>query len=415
MNAKATTAASAENKQSYIFPLMIVGIMFFAIGFALGINSYLVPLVKKSLAVSSGESYLIVGATFSAFIIFAYPASLVIKSIGYKKTMALSFLMFAIGFALFIPSARIESLLLFLLASFISGTGNAFLQASVNPYVTILGPMESAARRMSFMGIANKLAWPISPVFLAYIIDKNVDDVILTDINLPLYIIIGVFLSMGVLAYFSPLPEVKAAGEDSDSVDEAPYAANKTSIWQFPHFVLGMITLFLYVGVETVALSTLVDYAVSLNLPNADMYAWIAPVGLTIGYICGILFIPKYLSQGNALLISAIVALVGSFMVVFMPATISIWFILLMALGLALMWPALWPLAMADLGKFTKAGGSMLVVAIVGGAILPTIYGFMQDAFGAQNAYWITVPGLLFILYYAISGHKIRTTTPPTT
>lgn len=408
----ASKPIATKNGQSYVLPLIIVGIMFFAIGFALGINSYLVPLVKKSLDVSSGESYLIVGATFSAFLIFAYPASLVIKRIGYKRTMALSFLLFAVGFALFIPSAKIESLLLFLLASFISGTGNAFLQASVNPYVTILGPMESAARRMSFMGIANKLAWPISPVFLAYIIDKNVDDVVLTDINLPLFIIIGVFLLLGVLAYFSPLPEVKAAGEDPDSVEEAPYAANKTSIWQFPHFVLGMITLFVYVGVETVSLSTLVDYAVSLNLPNADMYAWIAPVGMTTGYLCGVLFIPKYLSQGNALLISAIVALAGSFFVVFLPATLSIWFIFLMALGCALMWPALWPLAMADLGKFTKAGGSMLVVAIVGGAVMPTIYGFLQDAFGAQDAYWVTVPGFLFILYYAVSGYKIRTTTP---
>jgi glucose/galactose transporter len=287
--------------------------------------------------------------------------------------------------------------------------GNAFLQASVNPYVTILGPMESAAKRMSIMGIANKLAWPISPLFLALVINKSVDDVVLTDINLPFYIIIGVFILLGILAFFSPLPEVKAAGEDPDNIEDCPYAANKTSIWQFPHLVLGMITLFLYVGVETVSLGTLVDYAVSIGLPNADMYAWIAPIGMTIGYLVGVIFIPKYLSQEKALLISAIVALTGSFLVVFVPETISIWFIFLMALGCALMWPALWPLAIADLGRFTKAGASMLVVAIVGGAVIPTIYGFLQDAFGSQDAYWITVPGFLFILYYAIHGYKIRT------
>jgi glucose/galactose transporter len=401
---------ATERGKSYVFPLIIVGVMFFAIGFALGINSYLVPLLNKALQISSGESYLVIAATFSAFLIFSYPASMVIKRIGYKNTMAISFLMFAVGFYLFIPSARLENLPLFLLASFISGMGNAFLQASVNPYITILGPMESAARRMSIMGIANKLAWPISPLFLALVINKSVDDVRLTDINLPFYIIIGTFILLGILAYFSGLPEVKAAGEDSDNVEEAPFAAGKTSIFQFPHLILGSITLFLYVGAETISLGTLVDYAVSLNLPNADLYAWIAPVGMTIGYICGVAFIPKYLSQSNALLISAVVALLGSLLVVFTPAVISIWFVFFMALGCALMWPALWPLAIADLGKFTKAGSSMLVTAIVGGAVVPTIYGFLKDAFGAQNAYWITVPCFLFILYYAISGHKIRTT-----
>ncbi|QGY48152.1 glucose/galactose MFS transporter [Maribellus comscasis] len=383
--------------------------MFFAIGFALGINSYLVPLLNKALHISSGQSYLVIAATFSAFLIFSYPASMLIKRIGYKNTMAISFLMFALGFYLFIPSAKLESLPLFLFASFVSGMGNAFLQASVNPYITILGPLESAAKRMSIMGIANKLAWPISPVFLAIVINKSVDDVMLTDINLPFYIIIGIFILLGLLAYFSGLPEVKAAGEDSDSVEEAPYAAGKTSIFQFPHLILGSITLFLYVGVETISLGTLVDYAVSLNLPNADLYAWIAPIGMTIGYLCGVIFIPKYLSQSKALLISAVTALAGSFLVVFTPAAISIWFIFLMALGCSLMWPALWPLAMADLGKFTKAGSSLLVTAIVGGAVVPTLYGFLKDAVGAQNAYWIAVPCFLFIFYYAISGHKIRT------
>ena len=393
----------------YALPLVIVGVMFFAIGFALGINSYLVPLLNKALQISSGQSYLVIAATFSAFLIFGYPASLVIGKIGYKKTMALSFLMFAVGFYLFIPSAKLESLGLFLLASFISGMGNAFLQASVNPYITILGPIESAAKRMSIMGICNKLAWPVAPLFLALVIGKSVDDVVLTDINLPFYIIIGVFLILGVLAYFSPLPEVKAAGEDPDSVEDCPYAATKTSIWQFPHLLLGALTLFLYVGVETVSLSTLVDYANSLGLPNPDQYAWIASVGMVVGYICGVLFIPKYLSQAAALKICAYIAIAGSLLVVLTPATLSIWFIFLMALGCSLMWPALWPLAIAELGRLTKAGSSLLVVAIVGGAVIPTIFGFLKDGVGAQNAYWICLPCFLFILYYALSGHKIRT------
>jgi glucose/galactose transporter len=322
--------------------------------------------------------------------------------------MALSFLMFAVGFYLFIPSARMGSLPLFLFASFISGMGNAFLQASVNPYITILGPIESAAKRMSIMGIANKLAWPISPLFLSLVISKSVKEVQLTDINLPFYIIIGVFIVLGILAFFSPLPEVQAAGEKAGSTDDCPYAATKKSIWEFPHLILGGITLFLYVGVETVSLGTLVDYASSINLPNPDLYAWIAPVGMVVGYICGVILIPKYLSQAKALLICAIIAIIGSLMVVLVPEATSIWFVSLMALGCSLMWPALWPLAIADLGRFTKAGSSLLVIAIVGGAVIPTIYGFLKDAFGAQNGYWIALPCFLFILYYALSGHKIR-------
>lgn len=399
----------AQEKKNFMLPLMFVGIMFFAIGFALGINSYLVPLLNKALNISSGQSYLVIAATFSAFLIFGYPASLVIKHIGYKRTMALSFIMFAVGFYLFIPSARLESLPLFLVASFISGMGNTFLQASVNPYITILGPIDSAAKRMSIMGICNKLAWPIAPLFLALVIGKGVHEVQLTDINLPFYIIIGVFLVLGIMALLAPLPEVKAAGEDEDSEADCPYAANKTSVWQFPHLLLGCLALFLYVGVETVALSTLVDYATSLDLPNAANYGWISSVGMVIGYICGIIFIPKVISQATALRICSILAIIGSILVVTTPPHVSIWFTAFMALGCSLMWPALWPLAMTDLGRFTKAGSSLLVIAIVGGALIPTLFGFMKDAWGAQNAYWICLPCFLFILYYGVAGYKIRT------
>ncbi len=400
------------NKQkSLIIPIMFIGMMFFAIGFALGINSFLIPVLNSTLGVSSGESYLILAATFSTFIIFGYPASLTIAKIGYKRTMSLSFLLFAIAFALFIPSAKMESFSLFLVASFFSGIGNTFLQASVNPYITILGPMESAAKRMSIMGICNKLAWPVAPVFLAFVIGKNTTDTLISDLYLPFYIIVGVFLFLGVLSMMAPLPEVKAVGEDSDNQEDCPYAANKSSIWQFPHLLLGAIALFLYVGVETVALGTLVDYATWLNLENASRYAMISPVGMVIGYICGILFIPKYLSQSNALIICSILGITGAILVVLTPAEISIWFVALMALGCSLMWPALWPLAIADLGRFTKSGSSLLVMAIAGGAVIPTIYGFMKDAVGAQNSYWIALPIYLYILYYGLSGYKVRSTS----
>lgn len=400
-----------NNKSNFIIPIAFIGMMFFAIGFALGINSFLIPVLKGTLDISSGASYLILAATFSTFIIFGYPAALTIAKIGYKRTMSLSFLLFAIAFALFIPSAISGNFIYFLIASFVSGIANTFLQASVNPYITILGPIESAAKRMSIMGICNKLAWPVAPVFLAFVIGKNTTDTLISDLYLPFYIIIGVFILLGLISMLAPLPEVKAVGEDSENADDCPYAANKTSIWQFPHLLLGALTLFFYVGVETVALGTLVDYATSLNLPNASAYAWISPVGMVIGYICGIVFIPKYLSQSNALIICSLLGISGALLVVLTPAAISIWFIALMALGCSLMWPALWPLAIADLGKFTKVGSSFLVMAIAGGAVIPTIYGFLKDSVGAQNSYWIALPIYIFILYYGVSGYKIRKST----
>ena len=223
------------------------------------------------------------------------------------------------------------------------------------------------------------------------------------------YIIIGVFLLLGIISLMAPLPEVKAAGEDESDTANCPYAANKTSIWQFPHLVLGALTLFIYVGVETLSLSTAVDYAKALNLENPDLYAWIPSIGMVIGYICGIILIPQYLTQDMAMRICACIGVAGSLAIVLLPAEISIWAIFLMALGCSLMWPALWPLAMADLGKFTKSGSALLTMAIAGGAVIPTVFGFLQEGLGAQGAYWLALPCFLFILYYGVAGYKIRT------
>ena len=240
----------------------------------------------------------------------------------------------------------------------------------------------------------------------------------------------------------APLPDVKAAGEDeSESGDEtavSSYADGKTSILQFPHLLLGCLALFLYVGVETISLATATGYAKSLGL-EGDNYGFIPSVGMIVGYICGVIFIPRYLSQAAAMRICAIIALVGSVAVAVVPdPVISVYCIFLMALGCSLMWPALWPLAMADLGKFTKSGASLLTMAIAGGAVMPWLRGVVQDAFASgtvlswlpessfcgiipwmrsiiQNAhayqvsYWVSVPCFLFILYYGLVGYKIRT------
>jgi glucose/galactose transporter len=397
-------------KNNYLFPLAIIGLFFFSIGFALGINSYLMPVLKNAMHISGAASSLLLAATFIPFLLFGIPATHCIRLIGYKRTMALSFAIFAVAFALFILAAKQNSLTWFLIASFVSGAANAVLQASVNPYVTILGPLDSAARRISCMGISNKLAWPVTTLFITLVIGKGIGDTQLSDLYLPFTIIIAIFLLLGVIALLAPLPDVKAAGEDeSDTTTSSnSYADGKTSILQFPHLLLGCLALFLYVGVETISLATATGYAQSLGL-EGDNYGFIPSVGMIVGYVCGVIFIPRYLSQAAAMRICAIIALVGSIAVAVVPNPVfSVCCIFLMALGCSLMWPALWPLAMADLGKFTKAGSSLLTMAIAGGAVMPWLQGLVQDAFSYQTSYWVSVPCFLFILYYGLAGYKVR-------
>lgn len=396
----------SEKNQNFVVALAFIGLMFFSIGFALGINSFLIPVLKGTLEISSAESYLLLAATFIPFLIFGYPASLLIKKIGYKKTMAFSFFLFALAFLLFAVS---KNFALFLVASFVSGAANAFLQASVNPYTTILGPIESAAKRISIMGICNKLAWPIAPLFLSFVIGKNIDAVTTADLALPFYIIIGVFVLLGIISFMAPLPEVKAEGEEEEVV-ELKTSTEKQSVFGFPHLLLGVLALFFYVGVETISLATMVDYAQALGIADTQigkLAGFIPSIGMIIGYICGALFIPKYISQSSALKICSVLAIFGTIAVGVAPAEYSIYFISFMALGCSLMWPAIWPLAMDGLGKFTKTGASLLTMAIAGGAVLPTIFGFLKDLYGMQNAYWLCLPCFVFILYYGMAGHKV--------
>ena len=426
--------------KNFVVPLACIGFMFFAVGFALGLNGYLIPLLKGSLNVSGAASYLIVFVTFAAFLIFGYPAGSIIKKIGYKKTMALAFMIFTVAFLLFVwpakiaeanmesgmvtENVRMKCLVLFLVASFISGLGNTILQAAINPYITILGPMETGAKRISIMGICNKLAYPIATLFLAWLIGKSISNAQVGDIIKPFYVIAAIFFILGILVLFAPLEEIKAKGEEEGHEEDCPYAANKTSIWQFPHLVFGCLTLFLYVGVETLALQTPVDLAKTLDLPHPELYPWLPSIGMVIGYIIGILFIPKVLSQATALKICAWLGVLGTvcafLLAVLMPeqSKLTVWVLFTTALACSLMWPAIWPLAMADLGKFTKKGAALLVVTIFGGAVIPPLFGLLKDYLeksagftpekAIQYAYLIALPCFLVILWYAYRGYKIR-------
>ena len=401
-----------KEQKNFLVPMAFLGLMFFTCGFALGINSLLVPVLKVSLSVSSMEAYMLIGATFLPFLLFGYPAGILISKIGYKRTMAISFGMFAVAFGAFIFSASEKSFPLFLIASFICGTANTFLQAAINPYVTILGPTESAAKRISMMGMINKLAWPVSPLFIALFAGAS-GSVGIDDLGKPFAVIICLFIILGVVSLLSPLPEVKSAGEycgnsDEDDQEVSAYANSKNSIFQFPHLVLGAIAIFFYVGSETIVLGTLIDYANELGLDHPENYSWITPICISIGYITGIILIPKYLSQTRALQICSFVALVGTSLVVVLPGTYSIYCIGVMALGCSLMWPAFWPLALMDLGKFTKKGSSILTMGLIGGAAITVLFGLLKDVTNTRYAYGLCFICFGYISLYAFKGYKLR-------
>lgn len=400
---------------NYLVPLIIIGVLFYIIGFGVGISGFLTPFLRDALHLTTANSYLVTAAIFSAFVIFGSPAGWLIHKIGYKKSMFLSLLIMALGMVLFVPSAKYESFPVFLIALFVGGIGNTLLQASVNPYVTIVGPIESAAMRMCFMGIMNKLAWWLGPLFLGLFM--NLKQVSLTQVILPFYIVTGILVAMSIFIYFSKLPEVAAKGENES-------AANNDSmlkvISKYPHLLLGTIALFLYVGVETLPMVSIIGYAKVVfgeNLTNPAGYAMYVPIGMFVGYLVGVFSIPKLISQTRALWIFASIGIIASLCLIFLPGNTGIFCFSVIGFSNSVMWGAIWPLSIADLGPHTKKGASLLVMSIVGGAIIPFLFGMILDLTKTgeiltisnyQTAYIILIPAYLYILYFALSGYKTR-------
>ena len=356
-------------------------------------------------------SYLVMTATFSAFVVFGALSGEILKKAGYKGGMVIAFALMTIGFFLITPAARSISFPLLLLALFISGLGQALLTGAVNTYVSIIGPEESAAKRIAMMGICNKTFYAAASLMLALFMDLS--NVQIEDTILPFYLITSVLLVMGFLYYFSPLPEIKAAGEEDDGEDipeAATWSKSKTSIFRFPHLLLGVVAIFFVIGAETIAMGTINDYATILNLPSPENYIWFTSAGMVTGYLLGVLFVPNYVSQQAALLLSTVSGMIVTLAIVAVPEKTAIYLVALLGLANAMMWPAVWPLAIADLGKFTKAGSSLLVTGIIGGAFLPLLFGYAAEKTSYQVAYLVCLPAYLYIIYYALSGSRIRIT-----
>ena len=404
--------------------MIIIGALFFIFGFVTWLNSVLIPYLKIACELNHFQSYLVTFAFYIAYLVMAPISTATLRFFGFKNGMAVGLIVMAVGALLFIPAAMSRTYLLFLIGLFVQGGGLAILQTASNPYITIIGPRESAAKRISIMGICNKFAGGLAPVVLGFFLLSDADGLterlaLLTDaergaeldalaakVIAPYIGIIVVLVVLSVVIFKSSLPEV-----DTDAEDETVAASNmgKTSVFQFPHVLLGVLTLFLYVGVEVIAGDTVVSYAstegVALN--QAKFFTTATMVFMVVGYVIGIITIPKYIKQEKAFTICAVLGLLFSIGALMTSGVASVAFVSLLGLANSLMWPAIWPLALAGVGRFTKAASSLLIMGIAGGALIPLGYGALADHWNPHQAYWIIVPCYLFILYYAVSGHKV--------
>ncbi|GGK71536.1 sugar MFS transporter [Rufibacter glacialis] len=426
MSSHPSDQAAQGSQVNYTRSMAIIGALFFVFGFVTWLNSVLIPYLKIACELNNFESYLVAFAFYIAYLVMGIPAGWLLKKTGYKKGMSAGLLIIAIGALIFIPAAMSRTYALFLLGLFVQGTGLTVLQAAVNPYVSIIGPAESAAKRISIMGICNKIAGSAAPFILGSILLAGADDLVagLENMDLaqkaagldalasrvitPYLVITGILVILAVFTYFSGLPEV-----DTEQEDETVAAANtgKTSVFQFPHLVIGALSLFLYVGVEVMAGDTVISYASSQGIPldEATRFTTFTLWAMIAGYIVGIIAIPKYLTQQKALQICAILGVVFTLSAIFTEGYVSVLSISLLGIANSLMWPAIFPLAIADLGRFTKMGSSLLIMGIAGGALLPLLYGLLADIINPQQAYWMMVPCYLFIWYFAAIGYRIRT------
>ena len=432
---KNPVSVSSLTQRDTQISIMLIGMMFFIFGFVSWANSILIPYFKIACELTNFKAYLVTFAFYISYFIMSVPASYVLKSIGFKKGMMLGFWIMSIGAFIFIPAAMNRAYPIFLLGLFTLGTGLAILQTAANPYITLLGPKESAAQRISIMGICNKGAGILAPLAFAAVIlkatdsdlFKNLEHMTGADRNLALneliqrvivpYLCVGVLLFLlGLAVRFSPLPEIDTDQENDTS---SQVNSQKTSIFQFPHLILGAIAIFLHVGTQVIAIDTVIGYAGSMNiqLMEAKIFPSFTLAATIFGYIIGIICIPKFISQVNALRTCTILGLLfaigilmtsGNIELAGLKVDISICFVVLLGLANSLIWAGIWPLALDGLGKFTKIGASILIMGLCGNAILPLFYGYFADLYDLRLAYAVLIPCYLYLIFYAIRGHKIR-------
>ncbi|CAG4989819.1 L-fucose-proton symporter [Dyadobacter sp. CECT 9275] len=422
-------------KKETTISIFLIGLMFFIFGFVSWVNSILIPYFKIACELTSFQAYLVAFAFYIAYFVMSVPSSYLLKSVGFKKGMMFGFWAMALGAFIFVPAAMTRTYEIFLVGLFTIGIGLSILQTAANPYITILGAKERAAQRISMMGICNKAAGILSPIIFAAVILRPTDtdlfaqlgtmnpteksaalDELIRRVINP-YIALGTFLFvLGFLVYRSPLPEIDTEHETGDV---ATANAGKTSIFQFPHLILGALAIFLHVGTQVIAIDTIIGYANSMgiDLLEAKVFPSYTLFCTICGYLIGIVTIPRFISQVNALRICTLLGTIFTLLIIFTKGQvsflghttdISIWFVVLLGLANSLVWAGIWPLALDDLGRFTKLGASVMIMGLCGNAIMPLFYGHFADLYDVRLAYWVLLPCYLYLVFYAMYGHKLR-------
>ena len=427
-------------KSNTLIAIIIIAGLFFIFGFVTWINGALIPFMKTINELTDAQSYLVASASYISFVVMALPASYILNKIGYRKGMSLGLIIMGIGALIFIPAAEVRTYWVFLLAIFIQGMGMTILQTAANPYITILGPIESGAKRIAIMGIANKTAGALGSLIFGALLLSGIDkvknklgsvsreeknqllDTMADSVFTPYLVMAVVLFVLGILIRKAPLPDVEAAPIEENSTGKN----TKTNIFQFPHLWLGVLTLFVYVGAEVIAGDTIIAYGISLGFTaeKAKFFTTLTLMAMVATYAIGVFLIPKYINQGTALKISAALGIVFSACILLTTGFTSVLFVAALGIANALVWPAVWPLTLNGLGKFTKKASALLIMAISGGAIIPPLYGRLVDsrkeelivqgvneagalASSSTSSYWILIPCYTIILYFALSGHKL--------
>jgi MFS transporter, FHS family, L-fucose permease len=417
--------SNREQRNSYVFPMVIIGSLFFIFGFVTWLNSVLIPFLRQACQLSDFQAYFVTFAFYISYMLMAIPASGILKRTGFAKGMSIGLAVMAAGSLVFIPAALTRSYPLFLLGLFCQGAGLTLLQTASNPYVTILGPIESAAKRISIMGVCNKVAGMIGIFILGHLLFSDTQelsakistltgaeleaelDLLSRRVVVPYLAMAVVLGGLSLMILKAHMPEINP--EEDEAADGSATTKRKTSVFQYPHLILGVICIFVYVGVEVIAIDALTLYGQyqGFDLSTSSKFGIYSLIALTAGYFVGVITIPKIISQKTALAMSAILGLVFVTGAILTTGGTSIAFVVLLSFAHSFMWPAIWPLSLDSLGRFTKMASALLIMGIVGGALLPLLYGAIADSSNRQVAFWITIPCYLYILFFAAKGHQV--------
>jgi glucose/galactose transporter len=401
-------------KKTY-FSIFIIGALFFVFGFVTWLNSVLIPFLKTACELSDSKASLVPFAFYISYFVMAIPSSAILKRTGFTNGMALGLIVMAIGSLVFVPAAMQRSYPLFLVGLFTQGAGLALLQTATNPYVTILGPIESAAQRISIMGICNKVAGMIGVLALFSALFSSTEHLLahfdaVTNVALrekilqqlsnsvifPYLIMTAVLIGLVIFIKMAKLPEILE--EETEDTK-----AEHRSIFAYPYLWFGIAAIFFYVGVEVLAIDYLIVYANKLQIATevSRYYPIAALLALVAGYLLGISLVPKVISQRTSLIMNAFLGLLLLLIALCTQGRISIYAIIGLSFAHAIMWPAIWPLSIHHLGKHTKLASAFLIMAIAGGAVLPLIFGAISDKFGIHAAYSVMLPGYVYLIFFA--------------